>query len=232
LLGRGLTDVRCGDFDANGLPDLLVTGQIGCRMLINRGSGRLEEKFLESGEIPYISKEQVIGGAVCDINLDGREDVLLLYANMGAHIFFNRGFRCFGHAIPLDFANSTLASAPSINEGQQAATIADVDGDDAPDMVVVTTDGDLWVLGRSARKPPVLGITVRLRPGVTAGPVRLVAFDGTRCLGVRNLGPAAPLYFGKAEKGPFTLKWRLPGGTEEAKNIVVLAPLEFEVPPH
>ncbi|MEI7831886.1 MAG: VCBS repeat-containing protein, partial [bacterium] len=50
-LGEKITSVKLGDFDADGLVDVLVTSEIGCTFLINQGGGKFRESFNETGEI-------------------------------------------------------------------------------------------------------------------------------------------------------------------------------------
>ena len=45
---------------------------------------------------------------------------------------------------------------------------------------------------------------------------------GKRCLGAWNVLPGtSQAFFGRRDAGPVTLKWRLPGGKEQQKEIVV-----------
>ena len=50
----------------------------------------------------------------------------------------------------------------------------------------------------------------------------MTGWIGKRCLGAWNVLPgASQAFFGRREAGPVTLKWRLPGGKEQQKEVVV-----------
>jgi len=228
-LGSQITDAFAGDFDADGLPDLCVTSDVGCALLINCGGKEFVQKQAESGEFAYISKPDAFAGAVCDVNLDGREDILLLYPQMKPLVFFNRGFRCFGHAVTLDLDSCSLGCRDAIAQGQQAGTIAALGRDGQPCLVVATPEGELWQLTRAPRKERPLGLTVAV-PNRVAGPVRVVAYDGKRCLGARGVAAGAPVFFPKAEKGPMKLGWQVPGGPPRTKEFTILDATRFVLP--
>jgi hypothetical protein len=228
-IGSKINDAFVGDFDADGLPDLCVTSDFGCGVLVNRGGKEFVQKHAESGEIAYISKPDAFAGAVCDVNLDGREDILLLYPQMKPLIFFNRGFRCFGHAITLDMDGCKLGCKEAIEQGQQAGTLADLRGDGGPCLVVATTEGELWLLARDPRQQRPLGVTVAV-PNRIAGPVRVVAYDGKRCLGARGVSAGVPVFFPKADKGPLKLSWQSPGAPPQTKEFILQEPTRFELP--
>ena len=45
---------------------------------------------------------------------------------------------------------------------------------------------------------------------------------GKRCLGAWNVLPGvSQACFGRTEAGPVTLKWRLPGGQEQTREVVL-----------
>lgn len=226
--GEGLTVTFCGDYDADGLLDLMAAGEQGCSLLNNLGGTRFRDTLLEAGEVEYNSKPNVLGGASCDLNNDGRQEFMLLYARMPLQLYFNRGFRCFGYAVELELAQSDFEAAQAAIGGQQAGTIADFNGDGAQDVAVVTNDGRLWLLMRDAVSGPKLGVTVS-PPRGKAGPVRVVGYDGKRCLGARSASAASPAFFGKRNKGPITLNWQGPGG-QRTKQVLVLRPTRLELP--
>jgi hypothetical protein len=54
------------------------------------------------------------------------------------------------------------------------------------------------------------------------GPVAVTGWVGTRCLGAWNVLPgASQACFSRRDAGPVTLKWRLPGGKEEQKEVTL-----------
>jgi hypothetical protein len=122
----------------------------------------------------------------------------------------------------------TLSSKGAIEQGQQAGTLADFTGDGLPDLVVASTEGELWLLTRPPRKDPPLGLTVAV-PHSVAGPVRVLAYDGKRCLGARSVAAGAPVFFPTARKGPLKLTWRFPGAPAQTKDFIILQPMRFEL---
>jgi hypothetical protein len=232
-LGRRLTAVFCGDVDGDGLLDLVVTCDFGSAILNNRGGGRFATTTSEAGELDYIGNKDginALGGAICDINNDGRQDVALFYPAMGFMLFFNRGFRCFGHALTLDLERVTLKGAAPAKEGQQGGTIADFNGDGAQDVAFVTSGGEVWVFLREAEKGPRLGATV-VPPPDCPGPLVVTAAEGGRRIGAQRLIPGAPAFFGKRQPGPLTLSWRAAGGPEQSKTVAVInKPVRLDLP--
>jgi len=226
--GAGLTTALSGDYDADGLLDLVVAGKEGCFVYRNLGDGRFGEVLEETGEVVYISKPNAIGGTSCDLNNDGRQEFVLLYANMGAQFYFNRGFCCFGYATDLELSQSDLPAAQIAMQGQQAAAVADFNADGAQDLVVVAADGQVWLLWRDVRQGPKLGVTVALSRQ-TPGPVNVIGYDGKRCLGARAVAAGAPVLFGRRTPGPISLRWRA-GGEPRTEVVDVAAPVRFQLP--
>jgi hypothetical protein len=159
----------------------------------------------------------------CDINNDGRQDLLLLYADLPPQIFFSRGFASFGHAHqPIDLGETELL--PAAGDGQQAGLIADLNGDGGQDMALALANGEVWVLFRkvAANAPaPAVSAGLPANRGF-AGPMTVWAVVGKRTLGAWNLvqgGSGA--FFGLGRPGPCTLRWRLPDGSIQEKRIDV-----------
>jgi hypothetical protein len=218
-----------GDFDADGLLDVFAVSENPCRIWQNRGGGKFEETMLQSGEIEHVYNGKGIGGNTCDFNSDGRQDVFIAYADREPQLFFNRGFRSFGHAHELDLAES--GRLPQTHQGVEAGLVADLDGDGAQDMALVLPGGDVWITRRQRGDPPLsCRVVLPLGPGYP-GPLCVTAWDDDICLGAWNLvaGSSAAV-FGKSEEGLLTLKWRLPGGKEQSKQVEVLEPFRLELP--
>jgi len=220
--GEKHLDAFTGDYDADGLPDVFVTGDATCNLWANLGGGKFRETMGSAGAVPYISADKSsVGGTSCDINNDGRQDLLIVKGSMGPHIFFNRGFRSFGYAIELDLIHTELV--PGAGGGQQAGTIADLNGDGAQDLALVLNNGQAWAVFRKVDEDtgPALGAQVVLPPGTrSAGPVNVTGWTGTRCLGARvvRCGLAGPM-FGRYAPGPCKLKWRFPGCEAQEKQV-------------
>jgi hypothetical protein len=225
-LGEGITSATIADFDQDGRPDILVTGKVGASFLINANAVgcTFVERYNDTGEVTYISKPNMVGAAVGDVNNDGRQDIAFLYADMNNQVFFNRGFRCFGHAIAME-GNAGLPCAKSLEDGQQAGALGDLNGDGAQDLAMVGVGGEVWVLYRETQASmknlaSTLGLTVTLPKG-QIGPALVTAYDGARCLGVRVVTNSAPAFFGKTDKGPLKLVWRTAAG-EQTKSVNVM----------
>jgi len=218
--GRERIRAATGDFDGDGLLDVFIAGKFGCDLWLNLGGGTFRSFTGETGEIPSISQPGCTDASACDVNGDGRQDVLVVYPFMGPLLFFNRGFACFGKAIEMDVIQSGLLV--EAGNGQQAALIADLSGDGAQDLAMALTNGDVWVLPRRAEEP-ALGIAMTLDPAQGgAGPVTAAGWQGDRCVGAWNVAPGlAGALVGVPRPGPRTIKWRFPGGDPCAKQLIV-----------
>ena len=221
--GEPRYSVCLGDYDHDGLPDILVVSPDGVPSLYqNLGGGKFTNVLSSSGSFGYISKS---GGTCCqtiDINNDGRQDIFVTYAaGLAPQIFFNRGFRCFGLARKMDAQVQGLL--PQAAQGQQAGCVADFTGHNAMDMFLVLTSGELWLLPRRVEEP-ALGVVATLSTkSPCAGPVVVTAFDqNKRPLGGWTVCAGEPgTLFGMSEPGPLTLKWRLPGAQVQEKKVVI-----------
>jgi hypothetical protein len=55
-----------------------------------------------------------------------------------------------------------------------------------------------------------------------AGPLKVSAAADGRNLGAWNVSPGSPpAFFGRLEAGPCTIKWQLPGGEPQQKELVL-----------
>ncbi|HUV39925.1 MAG TPA: VCBS repeat-containing protein [Planctomycetota bacterium] len=221
-LGKGKSVAQLGDYDADGLMDIFVSAEDRNRIWHNLGKGTFVEMLDQSGEIAYISKSGGSGGMTGDVNNDGRQDILVAYDGMSPQIFFNRGFRSFGHARMIDLADLKLL--PEAGNGQQAACLADLNGDGAQDMVLALKNGELWVFPRKVLGDRALAVTVALARGKKVPqPVIVKAHYAGRELGSWNLTEGgAPAFFGVQEAGPVKVEWQFPGGKPETKTVRVI----------
>ena len=90
--------VGVGDFDKDGYPDLVFTGnQVSSKMYLNKGSFSFQDITEESG---FTTSSWVTGVSVVDVNEDGWDDV---YLNVG-------GSNCSGNCNNLLFVNQGLNS--------------------------------------------------------------------------------------------------------------------------
>ena len=95
--------------------------------------------------------------------------------------------------------------------------------DGAQDMALVLKNGEVWVLFRKIdQDAPPLGVRVAHPGRGLSDPVKVVGWEGKRCLGAWNVRPGIPdVLFGAWEPGPLRLRWRLPGAEPQEKQIVV-----------
>jgi hypothetical protein len=217
------------DADGDGLLDLVAAGAEGPALFWNLGDGTFREVVEEGGELPYIAKPDAAGGAVCDFNADGRQDLLLIYEGMEPQAFFNRGFRCFGYAMQLEPDEERLPDAGPLLDGQRGVAVADCDGDGAQDAALAAAGGEICVLFGTPAGDARPSLTVRVRG--SAGPVTVTASDDARCLGAQSAAPGRPAFFGRRDAGPLTVTWRFPGATGSRKRVDVLKPQTLVIAP-
>ena len=229
-LGKGKSSAQIGDYDADGLLDIYTTAEDGNHLWHNLGGAKFVDMLSVSGEIAYISKPGGVDGIVCDINNDGRQDIFIAYAEMPPQIFFDRGFRSFGHAHEIDLGEQKLVEESA--KGQQAGTVADFTGDGAQDMVIILKDGEAWILPRKAQGGKALSVSVAITPGKgTPEPLLVTGWSGKRCLGAWNVtSGGAPAFFGLTDAGTVSLKWKLPDGSEKSAKVNVIdRPVRFVI---
>jgi hypothetical protein len=207
-----------GDWDGDGRLDVFVAGEAGSALWHNAGDGQFVESLKLSGEVGYASKPGGAGACDGDLNNDGRQDIVILYAGAGPQVFFNRGFRSFGLSASLDLGTGEML--PALVKGQQAGCLADFDGDGCQELALVLADGQVVVLGRA---PVGSDLAVKLAlPAATAGPLTVTAVRGSRMLGAWNVRTAlGDAFIGLAEPGPITLRWQLPGGTLQSRDLTL-----------
>jgi hypothetical protein len=220
--GKGRTCAFVGDFDADGLLDVVtVSAEDRTRLWVNRGGLDFVERFSHGGELSAKGIEGAIGGSTCDFNNDGRQDLVFYYAKATPCMFFNRGFRSFGLANGLDLGAHGLL--PQGEQGQQAGCACDLNGDGALEMVLVLSNGEAWIssldpgdtLGRCARG--VLTPNADFR-----GPLLATGWCAGRCLGAWNVTPGtSEAYVARTDAGPVTIKWQFPGGKPKSKEVIL-----------
>ena len=127
-----------GDFNGDGKADLAVTniGSNNVSIYLGNGNGTFRSPTLISvGLAP-------LGLAVADLNGDGRQDIVVTNASSGATV---------GQTVSVLLGNGDGTFAPRVTYGTgvdpEAVTIADVNGDGKPDLVVANySDGTISVL--------------------------------------------------------------------------------------
>ena len=225
--GAGRYGACLGDYDADGLLDVFVVGERRHRLFHNLGGGRFVDLLHQSGEIEYIPKPGAIRAQTGDVNNDGRQDVLIVYGvQMAPQLFFNRGFRSFGHARELDL--HVQDRLPEAGNGQQGGCLGDFNGDGALDMVLALANGELWALYREVEGEFAMAATAALSPrSPHAGPVSVAAWAGEppRALGTYVVRPGdPPALWGvpESEAGDVTIRWHSPDGALNTRVVEVV----------
>lgn len=220
-LGQGTSAAFLGDYDGDGQFDVLTVAEDRPRLWHNLGAAEFVETRGISGEFAYISQPRGVGGMTGDINNDGRQDVLILYSDRQPQLFFNRGFRSFGHAHTLDLNERSIL--PASAEGQQAGCLAEFSGFGAQDMVLALANGEVWAMLRDDEYDDGLYAGVSLAAaGSFLGPLKVTADADGRNLGAWNVSSgASAAFFGRLEAGPCTIRWQLPGDEPQQKVIIL-----------
>ncbi len=220
-----------GDYDMDGRLDVFGLSKEGCSLWHNRAGNKPGEAIFAqsahmSGELAYISKPGGIWGNTCDINNDGRQDPFWVYSPLGKtgpHIFFNRGFRSFGHSHSIDLTERTLLSGLEATIGQQHGIIADFNNDGGQDMAVVLNNGELYFFPREVKDEAYCVNVALPAGGKVNGPVRVTATTSKGLsLGAWNVSAGTdPAFFGLRDVGIITISWQLPGQEAVTKTIKV-----------
>ncbi|HOI55294.1 MAG TPA: VCBS repeat-containing protein [Phycisphaerae bacterium] len=218
--GQGRSVACLGDWDADGLVDIFVTSEDRNRLWHNFGDANFVDMLNVSGEISYHAQGGGCSATTGDFNNDGRQDIFVAYSiTMAPQLYFNRGFRSFGQAYEVDLAQQRRL--PQAGDGQQAGCLGDFNGDGALDMVIVLAKGEAWLFPRKVEDGQALAVIGGLAVDGPAGPVNIAGWRDKRPLGAMPVRPGDPgAFFGMDEPGPIVLKWQLPGGKAEQKEVV------------
>lgn len=131
--------VEWGDYNRDGFPDLIITGENTSGTAITQvwrnSSGT---NFASGGTFPGVKEGQA---ALCDYNLDGYLDLLL--AGQNGALISDRAIKLYAYRFSSStFVEDTIAAAPfpRVNDGSRVRW-ADYDRDGRPDMVVTGSFG-------------------------------------------------------------------------------------------
>jgi hypothetical protein len=224
------------DFDSDGLLDVLVSGTRGAAIARSTGNGAFRTTVWAIGSA--LGETTLIGAVPCDLNLDGRLDLALRYNGQLPQFAVHSALNAYNQSTDLalrtaaDPAKPTekpweMVCAKDLEGTQEACAVADFTGDGAEDVVMVGKGGKVWMLKSDGALH--LGVSLAA-PATTYGPTRVVAFEGTRCLGARLAQPGMPAYLGKPNVSPVKLEW-LAGGVAASKSVLVRKPTRVELTP-
>ena len=130
--------VGIGDFDGNGLPDIVFTGnQVSSALYLNQGN--LEFKDVTE-KANFKTSSWVTGVSITDINSDGRDDIYLNVGGANCHndcpnlLFVNQGVGADGVPIFMEQAKEY-----GLNDGNyaQQSVFFDYEGDDDLDVYIL-----------------------------------------------------------------------------------------------
>lgn len=228
-VGKAVVALDAGDFDGDGLLDLLVGGRLGegddggVNLFANAGQWTFAPAWYQAGEV-YKVQPRVRAVQSCDINGDGKFDLMVAYERSGPMFLFNRGFRTFGACdeLTLGSAEQVPEAGAAFNTGAPFGVVADFDGDGAQDGAYATADGNVWVLWRE-RGPACQGLLLAAPPG--AGPMQVTVTEGQTLLGSLLAVPGRPAYCGFAAKGGVKLTWTGSDGKPRTRTVPVIKAL-------
>jgi hypothetical protein len=209
------------DMDGDGMLDILLAGKAGLALWRNTGEGRFVS-VLQTGEPDRFVRTDASGGAIGDVNNDGRQDFAMFYDRGGAQVYFSRGFATFGYGRSLDLAGDEML--PQSTQGQQAGVLHDWNQDGAQDLMMVLNDGSVCVAWQTTGDVPLLAAELFLAPaGYAEAPVRLVARTPERKLGAWPLTPGrAPAMLSRPHPGPIMVDIYLPGAEAPATVEIIV----------
>ncbi len=221
---KGRVAVCVGDYDIDGLLDVYMVGKDCVRLWNNKGGLKFADVFGHSGEMSYTAQPGGISATTNDLNNDGLQDVFIAFAGDTLHHYFNRGYRSFGKSLSIVWENQELH--PEFENGQQAGTIADLNGDGAQDMALVLKDGTLKIYPQEVfddeDDQPLSVRAVIPAKAVNVGPVTVTGWADRRCVGSWSVTAGSTGgFFGLAAPGEITFKWKFPGGKEVSKKVEV-----------
>ena len=173
-----------GDFNGDGKPDLIVSGQ-RVSVLLGNGDGTFQPPMYPS----MFGNGYLV---TSDFNEDGKMDLAIVSAYSGVSVFLGNG-------------DGTFQGGPNIVGGASSAAIGDFNGDGKPDLAVVGASGLSVLLGADAMRlaftaqpaNSIAGITmlpvlvqvedVNGNPVVTGGSVTLTSIPSAGC----DFGPSS-----------------------------------------
>src|SRR5438034_93420 len=138
--------VAVGDYDGDGLPDLLVTQYNGVILYHNNGDGTFTDAIHESGILKSFGKAW--GVVACDINNDGYMDLFVANDTVANFLFVNRGNGKFEE---IGLQSNVGYSVEGRARSGMGADSADYDQDGWMDLFVTNVDQEMYSLYHNNR---------------------------------------------------------------------------------
>jgi hypothetical protein len=245
-LVRNPASAAPGDYDTDGRLDLVVAGEDGLALLSHTDARRLDNHTYVTGELAYhgnANAPNIHSAWACDINSDGRQGVALFGGGRKPLLFFNRGFACFGWARELDLVGDAamppamgtaevkkpeLKSLESLQFGQKAAAVGDLNADGVTDLLGVDLQSNVWALfGQSMAERPLI-VTLAFAPRVQ-DPVCVTVSGQKYRAGMYVVRPGIPATVGRPAKGVMNLQWFGPDGQPVTSKTMVTASKTVEI---
>lgn len=154
-------DLAFGDVDADGDADLVEANEDGNRLLLNNGSGRFA--VAPAGRLPLPpAGEETRGVELGDVDGDGDLDVFFANVTFARQrppqdrLLFNDGAG--------GFRDVTATHLPAAALNTAGAALADLDGDDAPDLALAYAFGGNHAIWRNDGTGRFTDVTADLVP--------------------------------------------------------------------
>ena len=144
----GASQLLSADINGDGLPDLLVAGAAGVQVFLAYGNG--SNLFTGYGASTTYPCTGTVGSiAVADMDADGHPDLLVEGANGRIDIYHGNEDGTFAAAS--EVGTGTGADNAAIGNGGHLVSVADLDGDGLPDLVLANPLGITVLLGTGGR---------------------------------------------------------------------------------
>jgi hypothetical protein len=135
---------QSGDFNGDGNLDLILSAPGGYQVLLGKGDGTFT--LLPAANITGSSNSSEYVEQIADFNGDGRLDVLGSFSNSSLNLVLGNGDGTFGSPFSLPLLLPTTLNSTTL--------VADFNGDQGPDIALITADQAVWLFNNGARAAP------------------------------------------------------------------------------
>ncbi len=205
-----------GDFDADGLPDMVVPYKGGIKLYKNQGKGQFIDVTSSSGDLATFAG-WATSAAWGDIDNDGRLDLVVGCLKGPNRFFRNKGDGTFEERTEQIGLGQMIFNT-------QAVALVDLNGDGVLDMVFANEGQESVVLlGSNTPVGSRVALTLQM-PGI-GGQLRLANKEG-KLVGMQEAtgidgrgGQNGPFARFTLEPGQYQLSFRLPGAAPRTSTI-------------